>query len=96
MNQRKHCIILHISHLISIKTSIILNMCLTNHMRNRITINRPTNRISTLHNNHTLREGVVETLEEEAEEEDLVEEEVKLHAITMENQAIMQNISRNL
>ena len=34
--------------------------------------------------------------EEEVEEEDLVEEEVKLHAITVNNWAIMPEIVRNL
>ena len=41
-------------------------------------------RINTQRINHTCREGGVETFEEE-EEEDLVEEEVRLHAIIMEN-----------
>ena len=67
-----------------------------NHMRNIITTSRTTSRINTHHNNHTLKEGVVETSEEEAEEEDLVEGEVILHAITMDNQVTMPNISWNL
>ena len=52
-------------------------------------------KISTQHNIHTLREGGVETSEVE-DEEDLVEEEVRLHAITMENLNIILDIFRNL
>ena len=47
-------------------------------------ISKATNRTSTHNSNYTLREGVVETLEDEVVEEDLVGGEVQLHAITME------------
>ena len=60
---------------------------------NKTTTNITTNRISTPHSNHTRKEGVVETSKEEAEEEVLVEEEVKSHAITVDNQVTMPNIS---
>ena len=56
-----------------------------NHMRSKITINCPTSRIDTLHNNHTLKEGVVGFSEAEEEEEDLIEEEFRLHAINVDN-----------
>ena len=62
-------------------------------MHNKITISRNINIINTLQSNHTLKEGVVENSKEEAEEEVLVEEEVKLHAITVENQVTMSYIS---
>ena len=39
---------------------------------------------------------MVENLEEEAEEEDLVEGEVRLHAITVDNQVTMLEISKSL
>ena len=66
-------------------------------MRSKITISHNINRTSTPHNNHTLKEGVVETSEvEEEEEEDLVEEEIKLHPITMDNQVTMPDISWKL
>ena len=63
-------------------------MHLSSRTRNKTPISHTTSRTSTHHNNHTHKEGVVETLEEE-EDEDLAEEEVKLHAITMHNRAIM-------
>ena len=47
---------------------------------------------STHHSNHTHKEGVVETLEEEVEEEGLVEEEIKLRAITMDNRVTIWDI----
>ena len=64
----------------------------TNHMRNKTPISHTTNKTSTHHNNHTRREGVVETLEEEVEEEDLVEEEAKLRAIIVDNWVTMLEI----
>ena len=64
-----------------------------NHMCNNITTIRTTSRISSCHNNHTLREGVVETSKEEVEEEDLAEEEAKLHAITVDNWVSMLEIA---
>ena len=67
-----------------------------NHMHNKITVGRTTNKISTRHNNHTLKEGVVETSEEEVEEEALLEGEVRLHAITVDNQVTMPEIAWNL
>ena len=63
-----------------------------NHMCNIIIIIRTTNRTNTPSIKHTLKEGVVENSEAE-EEEDLVEAEVRLHAITMDNQVIMLEIS---
>ena len=63
-----------------------------NHMHSKITISCTINRTSTPRINHTPKEGVVETLEVE-EEEYLVEEEVKLHAITVENQVTTLEIS---
>ena len=69
------------SHLISTNHSTHLNR----HMHNKTPISHTTNRTNTHYNNHTHREGVVETSKEEAEEEVLVEEEVKLHAITVAN-----------
>ena len=62
-------------------------------MHNKITINRTTGRTSTPHSKHAHREMVVETLEAE-EEEVLVEEEVKLHAITVDNQVTMLALLR--
>ena len=59
-------------------------MCFNNH-RIKTLISKTTRRISTHHNNYTLREGVAETLEDEGEEEDLVGGEVQLHAITVDN-----------
>ena len=55
------------------------------HTCNRITISRNINRISIPHINHTFREGVVGNSEEEEVEEDLVEEEARLHATTVDN-----------
>ena len=52
-------------------------------------------KISTHHSTHTLREGGMETSKVE-DAEDLVEEEVRLHAITMENLNIILDIFRNL
>ena len=59
-------------------------MCHSSHTHNIITIIRNINRISIPHSNHTFREGVVGTSEEEEVEEDLVEEEVRLHDITVD------------
>ena len=61
-------------------------------MTNKTRISRTTSKSSTHHNSHTHREGVAETSEEEVEVEDLVEEEVKLHAITMDNRVTMLEI----
>ena len=61
-------------------------------MHNKTPINHTTSRTSTHHNNHTHREGVAETSEEEVEEEGLVEEEVKLRVITVDNQVAMLDI----
>ena len=96
LTPHKHHIILHHSHPISIRTSINLIMHCSNHMHNIITISCNINRINTPYNNHTLKEGVAETLEAEEEEEDLVEEEVMLHAITVDNQGTMPEIACNL
>ena len=89
MNWCKHRISLYSSHPINTKISINLSTRLSIHTHNKIT----TSRTNTHHKNHTNREGVVENLEEEVEEEDLVEEEAKLHAITMENWVIMLEIA---
>ena len=50
-------------------------------------------RTSTHHNKDTHKEGVAENLEEEVEEEDLVEEEAKLHAITIDNEVTTLDIA---
>ena len=63
------------------------------HTCNQITIYRNINRINIPHNNHTFREGVVGNSEEEEVEEDLVEEEVRLHAITVEKRVTILDIS---
>ena len=63
-------------------------------MHSRITINLNINRTSTSCSNHTCKEGVVKTSEAEEEEEDLVEEEIRLHAIN--KQVTMPDISWNL
>ena len=68
-----------------------INIRLITSMHHRTNINRNISTISTHNSNHTLREGVVETSEEE--EEDLVEEEAKLRAITMDNQVTTPDIS---
>ena len=81
LNRHKPHIVLHSSHLISTNCSTHFN----NRTREKIRINHTTSRTSTHHNNHTRKEGVAETSEEEVEEKDLVEEEVKLHDITVEN-----------
>ena len=86
MNRHKHTTSLHLSHKTNIKISIRISMC---------HITRMCRTICTHHNRHTLREGGVEISEVE-EEEDLAEEEVKLYAITMDNQTIMIDISMNL
>ena len=65
-----------------------------NHMCNKITITRITSRTSTPYTKHTHKEGVVETLE--VEDEDLVEEGVRLHAITVDNWVTMPEIARIL
>ena len=96
LNQHNHHIILCSSHPVSIRTSISLSMRHDTHMCNKINTNCTTSRISTRHNNHTLKEGVVETSEEEVEEESLLEGEVRLHAITVDNQVTMPEIAWNL
>ena len=88
MNRRKPCIIPRSSHLISTNCSTHFN----NRTREKIPINHTTSRTSTHHNNHTRKEGVAETSEEEVEEKDLVEEEVKLHDITVDNRVTMPEI----
>ena len=89
MNRHKPRIILRSSHLISTNR----NTRLSSHMRNKTPINHTTSRTNTHHSNHTRTEGVVETLEEEVEEEDLVEEEAKLRAITMDNRVTTPDIA---
>ena len=74
LNRRKPCINLHNSLLIST----------SNHIRNKTPIRKNTSRTSTHRSNYTLREGVLEILEDEMSEEDLVGGEVQLHAITMD------------
>ena len=81
LNRHKHRINLCSSLLINTKIIVNLSTCLSSCTRNKIT----TSRISTHPSNHTRKEGVVETLEEEVEEEDLVEEEAKLRSIIMDN-----------
>ena len=88
INWCKPHIILHISHQISTNRSMCLNSC----THNKIPIGHTASRTSTHHSNHTCREGVVETSEEEVEEEDLVEEEAKLRAITLDNQVTIPYI----
>ena len=75
MNRHKPRINLHSSQPISTNSR----------MRNKTPISKNTSRTNTHRSNYTRREGVVENLEDEVEEEDLVGEEVQLHAITMEN-----------
>ena len=89
INKCKCTSILHLSNTINIRTSINLSML------HKTNISRNTSKITTPHNNHTLREGMVETSEAE-EEEDLAEEEVRLHAITVNNRVTMLEISWNL
>ena len=71
---------LHSSYLIN------TNICMRciNHMCKKTPINKTTNKTSTHSSNYTLREGVVETLEDGVAEEDLVGGEVQLHAIIMD------------
>ena len=76
------------SHLISTNHTTCLSSCTCN----KIPISHSTTRTNIHHNNHTRREGVAKNSEEEVEEEDLVEEEVKLHAITVDNQVTMPEI----
>ena len=59
-------------------------MRFSSHMCSKTPISKTTNRTSTHSINYTLREGVVETLEDEVVEEDLVGGEVQLHAITVD------------
>ena len=59
-------------------------MRLNSHTRSQTPISITTNRTNTRNSNYTLREGVVESLEDEVAEEDLVGGEVQLHAITMD------------
>ena len=91
LNWHKHCISLRIFHPTSIKINISISMHLNSHTCNKITLT--TSRISTCHSNHTRKEGVVETSEEEVEEEYLVEEDAKLHAITVDNWVTMPEIA---
>ena len=77
----KHHISLCGFHLISISLSMHHNI----HTCNIITISRNINRINIPHSNHTFREGVVGTSKDEEVEEDLVEEEVRLDATTVDN-----------
>ena len=93
MNWRKHGISLCSSHPINTKISINLSMCLNSCTCKNITTNHTTSRTSTHHSNHTRREGVVETSDEEVGEEDLVEEEAKLCAITMDKWVTMLEIT---
>ena len=65
-------------------------MHLNNYMCNKITTSHTTSRTGT---NHTHREGVVETSEEEVEEEDLEEEDVKLCDINVDNWFTTPNIA---
>ena len=53
-------------------------------MHNKTPISKTISSTSTHHNKYTLREGVVETLEDEVVEEDLVGGEVQLHAIIVD------------
>ena len=71
----------HSSQLIS--TSICMRF--SSHMCIKTPISKTTSRTSTHHNNYTLKEGVVETLEDEVAEEDLVRGEVQLLAIIVDN-----------
>ena len=80
LNRCKPHINLRSSQLISTSRHIPFN----NHMRNKTPISKTISRTNTHRNNYTLREGVVETLEDEVAEEDLVGGEVQLHPITMD------------
>ena len=86
LNRRKHTTSLQLYHRTSIRISISLSMC------HRTCTYR---RINTQWSSHTLRVGGVEISEVE-EEEDLAEEEVKPYVITMDSQAIMPKIAKNL
>ena len=88
LNTRNPRISLRSSHLISINHST----CFNSYTRNKTPISHTTSRTSTHHSNHTRREGVVETSEEEVEEEDLVEGDVKLCAVTLDNRFTMLEI----
>ena len=88
LNRHKPHIGLHSSHLISTNRSTRLN----SRTHNKTPISDTTSRTSTHHSNHTRREGVAETLEEEVETKDLAEEEVKLHAIAVDNWITMLDI----
>ena len=77
------------------QTSIIHSMHPRISMHHRTNISRNISTISTQSSNHTLKEGVVETSKEE-EEEDLEKEEVRLHAITVDNQVTIPDISWNM
>ena len=93
LNHRKHHIILRSSHPINTKISINLSTRLSSRTHNKITTSHTTGRTSIQHNNHNPREVVVETSEGEVEEEDLVEEEAKLRAITMDNRVTTPEIA---
>ena len=64
-------------------------------MHHWINISSNISKISTHHNNLTHMEGVVENSNTE-EEGDLTEEELRLHGVTVYNQAIMLDIVKNL
>ena len=72
---------LHSSQLISTN----IHMHFSSHMCSKTPISKTTNTTTTHSSNYTLREGVVENLEDEVAEEYLVGGEVQLHAITMDN-----------
>ena len=79
MNRCKPHTNLHSSQLIS--TNIRMHFSSQMH---KTPISKTTNRTTTRSNNYTLREGVVETLEDEVVREDLVGREVHLYVITMD------------
>ena len=81
MNRKNPRINLCSSHLISTNNRMHLNK----HTHNETTINNTITKTTTHHNNYTLREGVAKNLEDKVVEEDLVGEEVQLHAITVDN-----------
>ena len=54
-------------------------------MHKKTPITKTTSRTSIHRSNYTLREGVAENLEDEVAKEDLIGEEVQLHAITVDN-----------
>ena len=88
LNRSKPHIRVRSSHLISINRSTRFS----SRTHNKTPISHSTSRTNIYHNNHTCREGVAKTSEEEVEAEDLVEEEVKLRTITMDNRVTMLEI----